>query len=115
MAIDTSFSTRAIEAYNIQLSKSLERLSTGRRINRASDNPAGFAIIEKLGVQLKGIEQAERNVRQGMGMLQVAEGDISTIGEALGRNRILRSIFYFDTFKVEHGKGQDNQPDGLNS
>ncbi|MBI5211983.1 MAG: flagellin [Nitrospirae bacterium] len=89
MAIDTSFSTRAIEAYNMQLSKSLERLSTGRKINRASDNPAGLAIVEKLSAQLKGIEQAERNIRQGMGMLQVAEGGISTIGEALGRMREL--------------------------
>ncbi|HAK88147.1 MAG: hypothetical protein A2077_04370 [Nitrospirae bacterium GWC2_46_6] len=89
MAIDTSFSTRAIEAYNTQFSKSLERLSTGRRINRASDNPAGLAIVEKLNAQLKGIEQAERNIRQGMGMLQVAEGGISTIGEALGRMREL--------------------------
>jgi flagellin len=89
MAIDTSFSQRGIEAYGIQLSRSLERLSSGRKINRAADNPAGAAIAEKMTAQLRGIEQAERNVRQGMNMLQVAEGGVSNINEALQRMREL--------------------------
>lgn len=64
------------------LSKSMERLSSGFRINNASDDAAGLAISARLGTQLRGINQAIRNANDGVGMLQTAEGamaEVSTI------------------------------------
>lgn len=71
------------------LDRSLERLSSGTRINRAGDDAAGLAISESLRSQLRGLAQAERNAQDGVSLIQVAEGALSEISSILIRMREL--------------------------
>lgn len=64
-----------------------ERLSTGQRINRAADDPAGLAISEKMRAQIRGIRQAQRNAQDGISLMQVAEGAMNEIHAMLQRMR----------------------------
>ncbi|MEW5821288.1 MAG: flagellin [Cyanobacteriota bacterium] len=72
-----------------QLNKSLEKLSSGLRINRAADDAAGLSISETLRTQIRGNKQAIANSQDGINILQVAEGGLSTVGENLQRIREL--------------------------
>ncbi|MCC5429025.1 flagellin N-terminal helical domain-containing protein, partial [Clostridium botulinum] len=67
--------------------KAMERLASGMRINRASDDPAGLAISEKMRAQIRGLEMASRNVQDGISMIQVAEGGVKEIQSMLQRMR----------------------------
>lgn len=71
------------------MSKSLEKLSTGLRINRSSDDAAGLAISENLRAQVRGQGQAQRNAMDGTSMLQIAEGAANEISAVLQRMREL--------------------------
>lgn len=62
-----------MQASQASMMKSMQRLSTGLRINSASDDPAGLAISEKMRAQIRGLEQANRNGQDGMSLLQTAE------------------------------------------
>lgn len=70
-------------------SKSLGRLSSGSRINKASDDAAGLAISEKLKANLKGTDQAKRNASDGISMIQTAEGGMNEVSNILIRLREL--------------------------
>jgi flagellin len=74
---------------NINTSKSLEKLSSGLRINKASDDAAGLAISEKMRSQIRGLQMAERNALDGISLIQTAEGALSTTHEVLQRMREL--------------------------
>ena len=71
------------------LTKSIERLSSGYRINRASDDAAGLSISENLRGQIRGNAQAINNIQDGINMLQIAEGGLSVINENIQRIREL--------------------------
>jgi flagellin len=71
------------------LSKSLERLSTGLRINRSSDDAAGLAISENLRTQIRGVSQAQKNAQDGIAALNIAEGAANEISSVLQRMREL--------------------------
>ncbi len=71
------------------LDKSLERLSSGYRINRAGDDAAGLAISENLRAQIRGLKQASRNAQDGVSLVQVAEGSLNEISTILIRLREL--------------------------
>lgn len=71
------------------LATSLERLSTGFRINSAKDDAAGLAISERMTAQIRGLNQAVRNSNDGVSLSQTAEAGLSTIGESLLRIREL--------------------------
>lgn len=71
------------------LDKSLERLSSGYRINRAGDDAAGLAISENLRAQIRGLKQASRNAQDGVSLVQVAEGSLNEISSILIRLREL--------------------------
>jgi flagellin len=71
------------------LATSLERLSTGLRINSAKDDAAGLAISERFTSQIRGLDQAVRNANDGISFAQTAEGALGTIGDALQRIREL--------------------------
>lgn len=71
------------------LSKHLEKLSSGLRINRAADDAAGLAISEKMRSQIRGLEMAERNTMDAISLIQTAEGSLSTTHEILQRMREL--------------------------
>lgn len=87
-----------IEALNAQrnlgvtalaFGKSVEKLSSGLRINRAADDSAGLAISEKLRAQVRGLNQAQRNAQDGISMVQTAEGALNEVHSMLQRMREL--------------------------
>jgi flagellin len=69
--------------------KSVEKLSSGLRINRAADDAAGLAISQKLGAQVTGLNQAQRNAQDGISMVQTAEGALNEVHSMLQRIREL--------------------------
>ncbi|KGJ50137.1 flagellin [Clostridium sp. NCR] len=69
--------------------KSMEKLSTGLRITKAGDDAAGLAISEKMRAQIKGMEQADRNVQDGISMVQTQEGALEEAGNIAQRMREL--------------------------
>ncbi|MEN9307669.1 MAG: hypothetical protein RL173_1601 [Fibrobacterota bacterium] len=71
------------------MQKSLERLSTGLRINRASDDAAGLSVSEGLRSQIRGSNMAQRNANDGLAMLQIAEAGTAQITDSLQRMREL--------------------------
>lgn len=72
-----------------QLSKSMQRLSSGLRINSAADDAAGLAISQKLTGQVNGLAQAQRNVQDGVSLVQTAEGSLNQVHAMLQRIREL--------------------------
>ena len=77
-------------ARNQQLmSKSLERLSSGKRINSASDDAAGLAIASRMTAQIKGLDQATRNANDAISMVQTADGAMAEVSTMLQRMREL--------------------------
>lgn len=67
----------------------MQRLSSGLRVNSAKDDAAGLSIGTKMGAQVRGLNQAVRNANDGISMLQVADGTLSTIGDMMLRMRDL--------------------------
>ena len=65
--------------------KSMEKLSSGLRINKAADDAAGLAISEKMRGQIRGLEQASRNSQDGISLIQTGEGALSTVSDILVR------------------------------
>src|SRR3984957_16548316 len=80
---------RNLMGTKLGLDKSLERLSSGYRINRAGDDAAGLAISENLKAQVRGLKQASRNAQDGVSLIQVAEGGLNEISNILIRLREL--------------------------
>ncbi|MDO8188229.1 flagellin [Conexibacter sp. JD483] len=80
---------RNLEGTSNKLAKSMERLSSGFRINRAADDAAGLAISEKLRGQIGGLDQARRNVQDGISLVQTAEGSLTEVHSMLQRSREL--------------------------
>src|SRR6266508_3364977 len=87
-----------IEAFNAhrqlvgssdKMAKSMERLSSGYRINRAADDAAGLAISEKLRAQVGGLQQAQRNAQDAVSLVQTAEGALTEVHAMLQRVRDL--------------------------
>lgn len=78
-------------------SKSLEKLSSGLRINRAGDDAAGLAISEKMRAQIRGLDQAQRNAQDGISMIQTAEGALTESHSILQRMRELAGQSANDT------------------
>ena len=76
---------RNLESTGINLNKALQRLSSGLRVNSASDDAAGLAISTRLGAQIRGLNQAIRNANDGVAILQTAEGALSEITNILTR------------------------------
>ncbi|MDR7414838.1 MAG: flagellin [Armatimonadota bacterium] len=92
---------RNLVATDNALSKSLERLSSGFRINRAADDAAGLAISEKLRAQVRGLAQAIRNAQDGISMIQTAEGALNEVHAMLQRMRELALQAANDTLSNE--------------
>src|SRR5574338_620818 len=74
---------------NGQAAKSMEKLSSGLRINRAGDDAAGLSISEKMRGQIRGLNQASRNSQDGISMIQTAEGALNETHNILQRMREL--------------------------
>ena len=82
-------SQRALNMSQKSMATSLERLSSGLRINRAADDAAGLAIAERFTSQIRGLGQAVRNANDGISMAQTGEGAMAEITNALQRMREL--------------------------
>lgn len=80
---------RNLYGTKLALDKSLEKLSSGYRINRAGDDAAGLAISESLRGQIRGLKMAWRNAQDGVSMIQVAEGGLQEVSNILIRLREL--------------------------
>jgi flagellin len=89
------------------LDRSLERLSTGYRINRAGDDAAGLAISEKLRAKIRGLVQAQRNSSDGISLIQVAEGGLNEVQNILVRLRELGVQAASDTIGPKERKYLD--------
>ena len=100
-------------AYGSQ-SKSMEKLSSGLRINRAGDDAAGLAISEKMRGQIRGLQQAERNIQDGISLVQVAEGGLKEIHSHLQRMRELSVQASNDTLTVQDRKQIQSEINQLN-
>jgi flagellin len=91
------------------LATSLERLSSGLRINSAKDDAAGLAISERFTTQIRGLNQAVRNANDGISFAQTAEGALSTVGEALQRIRELAVQSANDTNSASDRQAINNE------
>lgn len=83
---------------NLSSSKSMEKLSSGMRINRAGDDAAGLAISEKMRAQIRGLNQASRNGQDGISLIQTAEGALNETHSILQRMRELAVQASNDTY-----------------
>ncbi|TDM09418.1 MAG: flagellin FliC [Ideonella sp. MAG2] len=93
MTINTNIGSlnaqRNLNASQNSLATSMQRLSSGLRINSAKDDAAGLAIAERMSAQVRGMNVAVRNANDGVSMAQTAEGALSKVGDALQRMREL--------------------------
>jgi flagellin len=88
---------RQLNATSTQASKSMEKLSSGYRINRAADDAAGLGISEKMRAQISGLAQAQRNAQDAISLVQTAEGALAEVHSMLERVRDLRVQIGNDT------------------
>ena len=87
--VSASFARRQLEVNDRALNTSLQRLSTGQRINSAKDDAAGLQISNRLTSQIRGLNVAVRNANDGISLLQVAEGALQSMTTSLQRVRDL--------------------------
>ena len=100
---------RQLTATATQASKSMEKLSSGYRINRAADDAAGLGISEKMRGQIGGLAQAQRNAQDGISLVQTAEGALGEVHSMLQRVRDLK--VQFENGTIEHQRqGRDRAP-----
>jgi flagellin len=82
-------SNRVLKFKHWDVNKSMEKMSSGMRINRAGDDASGLAVSEKMRTQIQGLRQAERNTEDGMSFIQTAEGYLDQTSSILQRIRVL--------------------------
>jgi len=87
--ISAVFANRALKFNDLNVSKNIEKLSSGLRINRAGDDPAGLAVSEKLRSQVRGLRQAARNAEDAVSFIQLTEGYLQEVQDILQRLREL--------------------------
>ena len=88
------------------LSKNLEKLSSGYKINRASDDAAGLAISEKMRAQITGLEGAQKNAKDGISLVQTAEGALTEVHDMLNRMYSLAEQSANGTYENETDRAQ---------
>jgi len=80
---------RSLKFMHWDVNKSMEKLASGERINRAGDDASGLAVSEKMRTQIQGLRQAERNTEDGMSFVQTAEGYLNQSASLIQRIRVL--------------------------
>jgi len=80
---------RALKFTHWDVNKSMEKLASGERINKAGDDASGLAVSEKMRTQIQGLRQAERNTEDGMSFVQTAEGYLNQSAGIIQRIRVL--------------------------
>jgi flagellin len=87
--VDALIAHNGLSKTSTEISKSMEKLSSGLRINRAADDAAGLAISERMRGQIRGLQQAQRNIEDGVSLVQTAEGNLDEVHSMLQRVREL--------------------------
>ena len=87
--LSAMFADRSLKVTQVYLTKDMEKLSSGLRINRAGDDASGLAVSEKLRSQIRGLNQASANAQNGISFIQVAEGFLQESQDILQRMREL--------------------------
>lgn len=87
--ISAIIANNALQKAQDRLSNSIQKLSSGYKINSSADDPAGCAISEKMRVQLRGLSQSDNNVTDGISVLNTAEGGLIEIQSMLTRMKEL--------------------------
>src|SRR6201747_2537202 len=80
---------RNLDASQTSLATSMQRLSSGLRVNSAKDDAAGLAIAQRMAAQVNGMNVAVRNANDGISLAQTADGALSAVGDSLQRMREL--------------------------
>ena len=106
---------RNLGTSNQNLGRSLEKLSSGYRINRAGDDAAGLVISQKLRAEIGGLKQAGRNAQDGISYVQTAEGALGEVHNMLGRMRDLAVQAANDTNDAAARTAIDSEMDALQS
>jgi flagellin len=101
--------TGALQSQQAFLNKSLEKLSTGLRINRASDDAAGLSVSESLRSRIRGMGRAKANAEDGVALLQIAEGATGEINNILQRMRELAIQSATDTMTTTERSYTDKE------
>jgi flagellin len=83
------FANRLLKWDNLEVNKDLEKLSSGQRINKAGDDASGLAVSEKMRSQIRGLNQAERNIENGISFIQTTEGYLQESQDIMHRLREL--------------------------
>ena len=104
---------RWLSIADASMAKSLERLSSGYRINRAADDAAGLAISSRLRAQIRSLQQAQRNTEQAISMIQVAEGTLNEIHNILERLKELATEAASDTVGDSDREHIDSEAEAL--
>ncbi len=99
---------RNVSSSQLSLATSMQRLSSGLRVNSAKDDAAGLAIAERMNSQVRGMNVAIRNANDGISMAQTAEGALGKVSDALQRMREL-------TVQARNGTNSDSDKDSLNA
>ncbi|WP_238941934.1 flagellinolysin [Bacillus sp. REN10] len=110
MALNTY---RQLTQVNHSQNKTMEKLSSGLRINRAGDDAAGLAISEKMRGQIRGLAQEQRNMQDGISLLQTAEGGLNEVHALLQRGRELAVQAKNDTLVESDRIAIKNEWDGI--
>ena len=98
---------RSTSASQMSLTSSMQRLSSGLRVNSAKDDAAGLAIAERMNAQVRGMNVAIRNANDGISMAQTAEGALAKVGDSLQRMREL-------AVQSRNASNSDSDKDSLN-
>lgn len=106
--ISALFAFNRLTGTNSAMDKSMEKLSSGYRINRAGDDAAGLAISEKMRAQIKGLNQAVRNAQDGISLIQTAEGALNETHAILHRMREL-------SVQAANGTSEQDDKDKINA
>ncbi len=92
---------RQYNTNSINTNKSMEKLSSGLRINRAADDAAGLSISEKMRSQIKGLTQGTRNAQDGVSFIQTAEGALTEVSDMLTRMKELSTQVQNGTYSTD--------------
>ena len=92
---------RQYNTNTVNTNRSMEKLSSGMRINRAADDAAGMSISEKMRSQIRGLTQATRNAQDGVSFIQTAEGALNEVSDMLTRMKELATQVQNDSYSDE--------------
>jgi flagellin len=87
--MSAAYANRSLKVKEVDFNKNLEKLSSGMRVNKAGDDASGLAVSEKLRAQIRGLNQASRNISNGISFIQTTEGYLQESQDILHRMREL--------------------------